>query len=68
MEPLIVGKVIEDVVDVFTPAVNLSVSYVPKEVANGREIKPSAATNRPKTNRSLHPRTLAIQFCSTMVW
>ncbi|XP_022139890.1 protein MOTHER of FT and TFL1-like, partial [Momordica charantia] len=47
LEPLVVGRVIGDVLDMFTPAADLSVSYGSKQVANGCEIKPSAASDAP---------------------
>lgn len=48
VEPLVVGRVIGDVIDLFSPSVDLSVSYETKQVANGCEIKPSAAVDRPR--------------------
>ncbi|KAG6584038.1 protein MOTHER of FT and TFL1-like [Cucurbita moschata] len=47
LEPLVVGRVIGDVLDMFTPAADLSVTYASKQVANGCEIKPSAAADAP---------------------
>ncbi|CAN0852676.1 Protein MOTHER of FT and TFL1 [Linum grandiflorum] len=47
IEPLIVGKVIGDVIDLFNPMVELTVHYGPRKVSNGCEIKPSAAAQRP---------------------
>ncbi|KAA8519896.1 hypothetical protein F0562_014194 [Nyssa sinensis] len=47
MEPLVVGKVIGDVLDMFTPAAEFTVQYGPKHVANGCAIKPSAAVDKP---------------------
>ncbi|GLU12931.1 hypothetical protein SLE2022_295860 [Rubroshorea leprosula] len=48
VDPLVVGRVIGDVVDMFVPTVNMSVYYGPKHVSNGCEIKPSMTTNPPK--------------------
>lgn len=48
VEPLVVARVIGDVIDLFSPSVDLSVSYETKQVANGCEIKPSAAVDRPR--------------------
>lgn len=45
-----VGKVVGDVVDMFSPAAEFTVQYGPKHVANGCEIKPSAAADKPKVN------------------
>ncbi|KAM7525156.1 hypothetical protein LguiA_015058 [Lonicera macranthoides] len=66
-EPLIVGNVIGDVVDMFTPAVDLSVSFVPKQVDNGCEIKPSAATNGPKIHAS-GPRASTSLYTLAVSW
>ncbi|KAL2932177.1 Protein MOTHER of FT and TFL1 [Bienertia sinuspersici] len=41
------GKVIGDVVDSFTPVVELRVQYGSTTVSNGCEIKPLEAQNRP---------------------
>ncbi|KAD7477361.1 hypothetical protein E3N88_00497 [Mikania micrantha] len=40
-DPLVVGRVIGDVLDNFTKSVNLTVSYNDREVHNGCELKPS---------------------------
>jgi hypothetical protein len=55
IEPLVVEKVIGDVLDMFTPAANFTVHYASKQVANGCEIKPSAAVDRPSV-QILRPR------------
>ena len=48
IDPLVVGGVIGDVLDMFVPAVELVVQYGAKQVANGCEIKPSVAAQRPR--------------------
>lgn len=48
LEPLVVGKVIGDVVDMFSPAAEFTVKYGSKQVTNGCEIKPSSAADKPK--------------------
>nr|QLM02234.1 mother of FT and TFL1 [Aristolochia ringens] len=48
VEPLAVGKVIGDVLDMFTPTVEIAVCYGSRQVANGCEIKPSATVDRPR--------------------
>ncbi|XP_057960500.1 protein MOTHER of FT and TFL1 [Malania oleifera] len=48
MEPLVVGKVVGDVLDMFVPATEFTVHYGSKQVANGCDIKPSAATGKPR--------------------
>ncbi|KAI4330006.1 hypothetical protein MLD38_028320 [Melastoma candidum] len=47
IDPLVVGRVIGDVVDVFVPSVTMSVDYAAKHVTNGCDIKPSAAESPP---------------------
>ncbi|KAL0699642.1 hypothetical protein Bca4012_055764 [Brassica carinata] len=52
VDPLVVGRVIGDVLDMFIPTANMSVYFGPKHITNGCEIKPSAAVNPPKVNIS----------------
>lgn len=47
-EPLVVGRVIGDVLDSFTPTIKISVSYNKKQVCNGHELFPSAITSKPR--------------------
>ncbi|PWA54500.1 FT like protein [Artemisia annua] len=47
-DPLVVGRVIGDVLDSFTRSINLSVSYNDREVSNGCELKPSKVVNQPR--------------------
>lgn len=54
VDPLVVGRVIGDVIDMFVPAINMSVYYGSKHVSNGCEIKPSLAVNPPKVTISGH--------------
>lgn len=58
VEPLVVGKVIGDVVDMFTPATEFTIHYGSKQISNGYEIKPSAAVDKPKV-QILGPRNQA---------
>ncbi|XP_044465857.1 protein MOTHER of FT and TFL1 [Mangifera indica] len=63
VDPLVVGRVIGDVVDMFVPSVNMSVYYGAKHVTNGCDIKPSMAINPPKitiTGRSDEPYALVM--------
>ncbi|KAJ6810310.1 ZCN10 protein [Iris pallida] len=46
-DPLVVAKVIGDVVDPFVPSVNMSVNYGSNHVSDGIELKPSMTGNRP---------------------
>lgn len=47
-DPLIVGSVVGDVVDMFTPTTKMCVAYGSKQVYNGREFFPSELCNRPR--------------------
>ncbi|KDP31551.1 hypothetical protein JCGZ_15206 [Jatropha curcas] len=48
-DPLVVGRVIGDVIDYFTPCMKMTVSYNSnKQVYNGHELFPSAVTHKPK--------------------
>ncbi|KAL8202014.1 hypothetical protein R6Q57_011161 [Mikania cordata] len=49
-DPLVVGRVIGDVLDNFTKSVNLTVSYNDKEVHNGCELKPSKVVSQPRVD------------------
>ncbi|GJT11184.1 FT like protein [Tanacetum coccineum] len=44
-DPLVVGRVIGDVLDSFTKSINLSVAYNDREVSNGCDLKPSQVVN-----------------------
>ncbi|KAJ9690263.1 hypothetical protein PVL29_012757 [Vitis rotundifolia] len=57
LEPLVVGKVIGDVVNMFTPAAEFTVHYGSRQVANGRMIPPSAAVDKPKVQ--IHGHSLS---------
>lgn len=48
VDPLVVGRVIGDVVDMFIPSVSMSVYFGSKHVTNGCDIKPSMAITPPK--------------------
>ena len=49
MEPLTVGRVVGDVVDIFTPSVRMTVTYNSnKQVANGYEFMPSVIVYKPR--------------------
>lgn len=48
-DPLVVGRVIGDVVDVFTHSVKLRVTYGSnKRVSNGHELMPTLLTAKPR--------------------
>ncbi|XP_026379249.1 protein MOTHER of FT and TFL1-like [Papaver somniferum] len=58
VDPLVVGKVIGDVVDMFVPRLNISVCYGSKHLTIGCEIKPSVAVDPPKVQISGSPQHL----------
>ncbi|KAL1352085.1 hypothetical protein HN51_016074 [Arachis hypogaea] len=47
-EPLIVGRVVGDVLDPFNASIRMSVSYGNRQVYNGHEFFPSTVTFKPK--------------------
>ncbi|KAK3229091.1 hypothetical protein Dsin_000972 [Dipteronia sinensis] len=49
-DPLVVGRIIGDVVDHFTKSISLSVNYNNREVNNGCELKPSQIVNLPRVD------------------
>ncbi|KAI7730299.1 hypothetical protein M8C21_032381 [Ambrosia artemisiifolia] len=51
IEPLVVGRVIGEVVDTFTPSVKLDVTYnLNKTVSNGHELMPYLITTKPRVD------------------
>ncbi|KAK8939802.1 Protein MOTHER of FT and TF 1 [Platanthera guangdongensis] len=52
VDPLVVGGVIGDVIDLFVPMVTMSVHFGSKHINNGCEITPSLAANLPTVNIS----------------
>lgn len=64
VDPLVVGRVIGDVVDMFVPSVNMSVYYGAKHVTNGCDIKPSMAINPPKITITGRSDELYALVCS----
>ncbi|RWW69788.1 hypothetical protein BHE74_00022575 [Ensete ventricosum] len=52
VDPLVVGRVIGDVVDLFVPTISMTVSFGSKHVSNGCDIKPSMAGNPPSVHIS----------------
>ena len=47
IEPLVVGRVVGDVIDVFTPCVEMSVTYPARQVNNGCEIRTTELVDPP---------------------
>ncbi|KAF8776023.1 hypothetical protein HU200_003962 [Digitaria exilis] len=48
-DPLVVGRVVGDVLDPFVRTTNIRVSYGARTVSNGCELKPSMVTNQPRS-------------------
>ncbi|KAF7819311.1 protein HEADING DATE 3A-like [Senna tora] len=49
-EPLVVGRVIGDVLDPFTTSVAMRVAFANREINNGYELRPSHVVNRPRVS------------------
>ncbi|KAK6231984.1 hypothetical protein SCA6_002057 [Theobroma cacao] len=49
-DPLVVGRVIGDVLDPFTRSISLRVTFACREVNNGCELKPSQVVNQPRVD------------------
>ncbi|CAN0846981.1 Protein SELF-PRUNING [Linum grandiflorum] len=65
LEPLIVGRVIGDVIDQFIPSTNMTVVYANnKVVSNGHEFFPSAVSSRPRVD--IHDGDLRTFFTLVM--
>lgn len=47
-DPLVVGRVIGDVLEPFTRSIGLRVAYGTREVNNGCEFRPSQLVNQPR--------------------
>ena len=48
-DPLVIGRIVGDVVDNISPTVKMSVTYNSnKQVYNGHELYPSSVVNKPK--------------------
>ena len=48
--PLVVGRVIGEVIDPFESSIPFRVTYGNKEVGNGCELKPSQVPNQPRVS------------------
>ncbi|XP_057962568.1 protein HEADING DATE 3A-like [Malania oleifera] len=47
-DPLVVGRVIGDVLDAFNRSITLRVTYSSRDVNNGCEFRPSQVVNQPR--------------------
>ncbi|KAM7266517.1 hypothetical protein ACFE04_004414 [Oxalis oulophora] len=51
MEPLMVGRVIGEIVDIFNPSVKMIVTYnTNKQVSNGHELMPCVISSKPRVD------------------
>ncbi|KAI3838453.1 hypothetical protein MKX03_013217 [Papaver bracteatum] len=48
IDPLVLGRVVGDVLDPFNRSVPIRISYTSKDVTNGCEFKPSAVVSQPR--------------------
>ncbi|KAL3697665.1 hypothetical protein R1sor_011741 [Riccia sorocarpa] len=46
-DPLVVGRIVGDVLEEFVPSAELTVKYAARQISNGCEMKPSAVTEAP---------------------
>ncbi|RWW22002.1 hypothetical protein GW17_00013828 [Ensete ventricosum] len=67
VDPLVVGRVIGDVVDLFVPTVSLTVSFGSKHVSNGCDIKPSMAADPPTVQIAGQQSDLYILVCGDYI-
>ncbi|CAM8938670.1 hypothetical protein QQ045_013119 [Rhodiola kirilowii] len=49
-DPLVIGRVVGDVLEPFTKSISLRVIYNAREVGNGCELKPSMVVNQPRVD------------------
>ncbi|OWM69000.1 hypothetical protein CDL15_Pgr025187 [Punica granatum] len=55
-DPLVVGRVVGDVIDSFIPSVRMAVTFNPnRQVFNGHELFPSWVTSKPKVEVMIDP-------------
>ena len=62
-DPLVVSRIIGDVVDMFVPSITMNIYYGPKHVTNGCNIKPSMAINPPRFTITGHSHELYTLVC-----
>ena len=73
-DPLVVGRVIGEVVDLFVPSINMTVAYGSKDISNGCLLKPSATAAPPLVRISgrrndlytlvVRPASICLPACS----
>ena len=57
-DPLIVGRIVGDVVDYFDASARLRVLYSNREITNGSELRPSQVANQPTVQITGRPGSL----------
>jgi hypothetical protein len=70
VDPLVVGRVIGEVVDLFVPSISMTVAYGPKDISNGCLLKPSATAAPPLvriSGRRNDLYTLVCMACSSLL-
>ncbi|KAG5408040.1 hypothetical protein IGI04_004359 [Brassica rapa subsp. trilocularis] len=65
IEPLIVGRVVGEVLDFFTQTIEMNVSYNKKQVCNGHELFPSSVSSKPRVE--IHGGDLRSFFTLVMI-
>ncbi|CAG7878804.1 hypothetical protein IGI04_008880 [Brassica rapa subsp. trilocularis] len=65
IEPLIMGRVVGDVLDFFTPTIKMNVSYNKNQVSNGHELLPSSVSSKPRVE--IHGGDLRSFFTLVMI-
>lgn len=63
VDPLVVGRVIGEVVDLFVPTTKLDVNFGTKHINNGCDIKPSMAADPPSVHIGGRPCHLFTLVC-----
>ncbi|KAK9755909.1 hypothetical protein RND81_01G058800 [Saponaria officinalis] len=63
-DPLIIGRVVGDVIDPFCSSVRMSITYNSKQVSNGHELLPSLLTLKPRVQ--IHDGDLITFFTLVM--
>lgn len=67
VDPLVVGRVIGEVVDLFVPSISMTVAYGPKDISNGCLLKPSATAAPPLVRISGSRNDLYTLVCTAVL-
>ena len=69
LEPLVMGKVIGEVIDNFNPTVKMTVTYSSnKKVLNGHEFFPSAVVSKPRVEVGDDMRSFFTLVCALLIY